>query len=648
VRRAGTTLLAAALAFATAGCAGLPERGPVVPAGRVEAPRVQLFANPPSAGDTPEGVVKGFFAAGRDFQQNHAVARQYLADGGSTWQSLAPVVVLEQEPCLQLVSVDDVPVAGADDTTACTVVPGVRTEPAPKSPRPRDGQTATVRVSGKVQARIDELGRYQAEAGSARYRRDLELIAKAGEWRIIGPPNGLVLTPGELGYTFSPVLLYFPQRLVDADQDGDGTGAPTDPAPASTWLVPDRRWFPSDLEPSSVASMAVRALLQKPSQWLGAAVDTGAARGVTLPPLDAVRITDGVARIELSKAPPDRRLFHAQVLATLRSLSAGPGGVPVTDVTFTVAQVALEVQAGPVPAVWPAAADDPPQSGLGQRGGVDSAAPLCLTTRGQVGQLKVAQESSCVARPELAELTRRAAASVPASDRRGSLFAVLTADRDAVWATTPGAREAAAVLRGRQLTAPSVDGTGNPGRGWIWAASSVPGGPLLASTLEPRRQVTVDVPWLAGGSITAVRISPEGSRALLVVRRGRRTEVLVSGVERAVGGQPLRLVKGPPLSLVPDLVSATDAVWLGTDSVALLGARAEKPQQAFVWTAEVGGEFEELVVASVPGRAHEGLAVSASSVDIYVRVRTARGRGALGASGGVWTLLAVQALAMPG
>ncbi len=643
MRRVGTTLLAAALAFATAGCTGLPERGPVVPASRIEAPRVQLYGNPPTAGDTAEDVVKGFLAAGRYFQQNHAVARRYIADGGSRWQAaLAPVVVLDDEPCLRLVAVDDVPVADADDTAACTVAPEVRAEPAPKSPRPRDNQRATVRVSGRVQARIDELGRYRASAGPVPYRADLTLVARAGEWRIDDPPDGLVLTPSALDYTFSSVPLYFPQRLVD--RDGDGTGASTDPVPASTWLVPDLRWFPSDLEPSSIASMAVRALLQGPSPWLGAAVDGGAARGVTLAPLDAVRIADGVAQIDLSKAPPNLRLLRAQVLATLQSLPAGPGGVPITDVTFTVAQVALDVPAGPVPAVWPAAADDPPQSGL--RGGVDSAAPLCLTTRGQVGQLKVAQESSCVARNELAALTRLAAASVPASDRRGTVFAVLTADRDAVWAMTPGARDAVAVIRGRELTAPSVDGTGQPGGGWIWAASSVPGGRLLASTLEPRRQVTVDVPWLAGGSITAVRISPEGSRALLVVRRGTRTEVLVSGVERAVGGQPLRLVKNPPLSLVPDLVSATDAVWRGADSVAVLGVRGVEPQQTLVWTAQVGGEIEELVSAFVPDRAPEGLAVSGTSVDVYVR--KARGRGALGTIGGVWTPLAVRALAMPG
>ncbi len=644
--RAGTALLLAALALATAGCAGLPERGPVEPASRIEAPRVQVWAKAPSAGDTAEGIVKGFLAAGRDFHQNHAIARLYIDDAGSPWQALEPVVVLDDDPCIRLVSVDGVEVRGAADTTACSVSAAVRTEPAPKPPRPRDGQTATVRVSGWVQARIDELGHYRATAGRAPFQHDFTLVARGREWRITGPPDGLVLPAWALRQAFSPVPLYFPQRLGDPGPDGSGAGAgavATDPSGARTWLVPDVRWFPLDLEPAAIASMAVRGLLGGPSPWLGAAVDSGAGRDVTLAPLAGVQIVDGVARVDLSKPPPQRRVLRSQVLATLQALPAGTGGVPVTDVTFTVGQVALDVPSGPVPAVWPAATEAPPgQSGLEQRGGVASGAPLCLTAKGQVGDLRVAEQSSCVAREELAPLARPGA-SVPASDRREGLFAVLSTGRDAVWAMTPGARDATPVLRGRQLTAPSVDGTGQPGRGWLWAASSVPGGPLVASTLEAARQVTVDVPWLRGGRITAVRISPEGSRALLVVQRASRTEVLVSGVVRAVGGRPLRLV-GPPLSLVPDLVSAADAVWRGADHVAVLGVRAGSPQ-TFVWTAQVGGEIETLVSSPVTERA-DGLAVSGTGVDVYVR--TAGGRRALGTIGGQWTTVAVRALAMPG
>jgi hypothetical protein len=245
-------LLVAVLALVTAGCAGVPERGPVVAAGRVEPPRVPLFANPPKSGDTAEGIVKGFLDAGRDFHQNHAVARQFVADGGSRWQALAPVVVLDREPCIRLVSVDGVPVPGAD-TKRCTLPAGVRAEPAPKLPKPRDGQTATVRVEGDIQARIDGLGRYSMTAEPMPdYEHDLTLIARKGEWRITAPPDGLVLVASLLQFTFSPVPLYFPQRLGDPGAGDADAGDGADPS-VSTWLVPDVRWFPSDLEPPAIA-----------------------------------------------------------------------------------------------------------------------------------------------------------------------------------------------------------------------------------------------------------------------------------------------------------------------------------------------------------------------------------------------------------
>ncbi len=99
-------LLAAAVALLAGGCAGVPGRTAVVPASRIEAPRVQPFAVPPTSGDTPDGIVRGFIAAGKDFHQNHQVAREYLDGGGAHWQALAPVVVVDSEPCIRLTAMD--------------------------------------------------------------------------------------------------------------------------------------------------------------------------------------------------------------------------------------------------------------------------------------------------------------------------------------------------------------------------------------------------------------------------------------------------------------------------------------------------------------------------------------------------------------
>jgi hypothetical protein len=220
---------------------------------------------------------------------------------------------------------------------------------------------------------------------------------------------------------------------------------------------------------------------------------------------------------------------------------------------------------------------------------------------------------------------------------------VLTQGRAVVQALTPGEGVPVAVLRGQSLTAPSIDGTGAPGRGWIWAASAVPGGALWAGRLD-HRQVPVTVPWLGTGTITAARISPEGTRALLVVRRGTTTEVVVTGVVRAPDGTPRSLAK-QALTLLPDLVAATDAVWSAPDTAAVLGVR-RGTDGTFVWNVHLGGEADELVLKAVNARRGlQGLAVSENGIDVYVRIQDGR---ALGSETGSWKDLEITAPVMPG
>jgi hypothetical protein len=232
---------------------------------------------------------------------------------------------------------------------------------------------------------------------------------------------------------------------------------------------------------------------------------------------------------------------------------------------------------------------------------------------------------------------------VPAADLRRSLFAALSQARDAVYAIQGGQQDAAVVVRGEQLTAPSVDGEGTAGQSWVWAASSVPGGPVFAGRVG-HRQVAVAVPWLGAGRIVSLRISPEGTRALLVVQRGTRTEAVVTGVVRAADGTPLRFARDA-LSLLPDLTFAVDAGWRDPLQMAVLGVRSGSPK-TFVWLVGAGGEVSDLG-AEIPARQTAvGLAVSGASVDTYVR--TAAGRALVSSLGGGWKEIDVRAPALPG
>jgi hypothetical protein len=178
----------------------------------------------------------------------------------------------------------------------------------------------------------------------------------------------------------------------------------------------------------------------------------------------------------------------------------------------------------------------------------------------------------------------------------------------------------------------------------VWAASAVPGGKVNAGALDRRRQVVVDVPWLHGGRITALRVSPDGTRALLVVQRGARSEVVVTGVVRAADGTPLRLARTAH-ALMPDLTSAVDAGWRDPSQVAVLGARSGTAG-TYVWNVRVGGDVSDVKYAPIPPKhVPVGLAVSSSSVDSYVR--TAAG-DALVSSLADWARIEVRSPSLPG
>ncbi len=167
---------------------------------------------------------------------------------------------------------------------------------------------------------------------------------------------------------------------------------------------------------------------------------------------------------------------------------------------------------------------------------------------------------------------------------------------------------------------------------------------MLAGGVGRRRQVTVAVPWLGAGRILSLRISPEGTRALLVVQRRTGTQVLVSGVVRRADGTPLRLARAA-LSLLPDLTAGVDAGWRDPLQMAVLGVRSGSPK-TFVWAVRAGGEVSALG-SEIPAKQQAvGLAVSGASVDTYVR--TASGGALLSSLGGGWKAIDVQAPALPG
>ena len=627
--RAGRLAAVVAAAVLAAGCSGFPDRGPVLAGRRVDAAGngLQSFAAPPAPGASPTAIVDGFLHAGEDVHEDHKVAREFLASPQTAWQPDQRVVVLASAPKVTLVW------------------------PLAVHGSPRPGDVATVRVAGQVVAQVDGRGLMtlptargvgtQAPALDAEY----DLVAdEHGQWRIDAIPAfaGLVLTDEQFLSTFRPIPLYF----------AEATGR---------WLVPDLRWFP-DLDasdPTPTAMLVVGALLRGPAPWLGPAGDqvavaTGAVPRTQLTPVGGVRVDGDVVHVDLDKtvrkaSPEQRLLLHAQLTATLR------GVVNASDVVLTAGQAALDIPPGDGPRLWTRSSTLP----SGQLGKADEAGltrqdqtlamdqqPLCLGQKNRVGELDTSQaKPACRERKDLGTLAR-SDLTLATADAAGRLVAGVVAGGTVVIAAPAFKSPPVApqqVLTGPGLIAPTIDT-----QGWIWSATS--DGRVLAGRLG-LRQREIDAPWLRGAVIRAVRLSPEGARALLLVARGTGTQALVTGVVRGSDGTPVGFSPVTPLRVLGDLTRAVDGAWSDARDVVILGSRAADAH-LYVIQAQVGGGAGQPLFSSPVSDRATGLAVS-TPVDVYVvsspvdvYVRTSDGKSAASVLG-TWKPLDIRGLTLP-
>lgn len=439
-------------------------------------------------------------------------------------------------------------------------------------PEPNRGPV-TVTLTLGVVATVDSAGRYQPQAPGTRRDVALELRAVGGQWRIDGLPDLLVLDDDGFDLAFSEYQLYF----VD---------------PSTSFLVPDTRWFPSR---RSIATTLTAQLLAGPSDWLAGAVRTGFPDGVQLTAPAAVPVEEGEAHVDLTRpalraSADDRALMQAQLQATLRPV---PG---VTTVRMTVESGDL-VLPGPRPALVKDPSVDP--------------APV-LVAGDRLVQLR---NGALVPVPDLPPLD---GLGISNPGKGGASFGVLALERSQLLHLVPGAEARPEVLLvGADLTAPSFDP-----RNWIWSTSAQSGGVVTAA--RPGGDVVeVEAGWLNGHRVTSLRVSHDGTRALVVSTGADGVpRVDVAGIRRNGEGRPLALVPALETSVMPTLETAREAVWTGESGIAVLGRRAGD-SEALVHLAHVPGVVDT-VENAVPSPA-ETLDVAAGPGERSLLVGTADG-----------------------
>jgi hypothetical protein len=378
-------------------------------------------------------------------------------------------------------------------------------------------------LSVQVEATIDGSGRYTAQPPGTRQEIDLTLRQVDGQWRIDEVPDQLVIDQAGFDLSFSPYRLYF------AD-------------PTGSFLVPETRWFP---ERRSVATTLATELIEGPSPWLAQAVHSGFPPGVGLTPPLAVPIEDGRASVDLtdqalSARAADRAVMYAQLQATLLQAPA------VTSVRITVGSGELALPGSSPPLVRDPVVDQVP----------------VLVLDGTLVHMAGGAVAPAPQLPPLHDL----GISHPA--KGSAAYAALAHQRSQLLYLLPGAGPEL-LLTGADLTPPSIDP-----RNWTWSTNADCGGVVTAA--RPGAVAEVDAGWLAGRRIVSLRISRDGTRALVAsTDADGRAFVDLAGVHRDDAGRPLALQRAGEQSLIPALTSVLSAVWTSEAGIAVLGRSAQ-------------------------------------------------------------------------
>lgn len=273
-RRVGPVAALLALVVSVAGCASIPDSGPVdevrdvQPKGQQDG-HVRVFALPPQDNGDPVTIVDGFLEALTSDEAGFDTARLYLTKKAQeTWRPEDRTVVFNRPVTPLLERVD------------------------------RD----TVALKAEEAAQVDPSGQYQPSPPGQRLERRFELANVKGQWRIAGVPDGVYVSTFDFQRLYRPLNTYFFDRNRNM-------------------LVPDPVYVPSR---SGQHTTLVRTLLDGPNSLLGSAVVTAFPPGTALVG-DRVPIEGGVPHVRLNRAvlstsAEDRDAMAAQLVHTMAQL----------------------------------------------------------------------------------------------------------------------------------------------------------------------------------------------------------------------------------------------------------------------------------------------------------------------------------------
>src|SRR6266576_1047529 len=224
------TCVLAAVAASVAGCMGMPNSGSpgTFSATPKDTSQDSDFIGAVPAGPgpnwNPSDIVTGYLNATVSYPAYSTIAEEYLASTASKdWAPNWSVTVVDQ-----------------------VIV-------SPEATYSADGKTATVDVSGAVQASFNGTGQYvgaQQVGHGTQTEEQFTLVKQGKQWRITNPPKNRMLTEPDFAQVYKPQDLYFFDSIGQV-------------------LVPDAVFVPTGTSSTSLATNLVTALLANPQpDWL--------------------------------------------------------------------------------------------------------------------------------------------------------------------------------------------------------------------------------------------------------------------------------------------------------------------------------------------------------------------------------------------
>jgi hypothetical protein len=492
-------LLLAVLALA--GCASVPDTSPVEPLHRVT--EGDGSATPPGPGEnvTPIDLVTGFINASASADNRHAAARRFLSPGAQNWDDAASLSVLDAQL----------------GTTSST-----RTED--------DADRATVNLHAT------ELGRLGPDGSFVQDERAVDLeyhVAKVdGQWRVSGPPPGVVVRLPEFRANYKSVKLTFMDPLRHTP-------------------VSDRRYFASN-PAQTLPSRVMDALLGGPSAAL-----TGAATS-TIPRTARLRSNvapapDGSVSVDMTELgdldDQQRRLIAQQVTLSLAEVN--------------VAKVALLDDGAPLLPGHPSVTPDA-FTAMGSDDGPAADVPGLVVVEGRAHVLTSSELGGPVPGPAgSGNYSLLSAAMSPDGERMAAVTRM--AGRQLLIGPSGGALAPSGV-QADALTRP----TWTPDASEVWTVRDQTTVTRVVFDQNGRASVQpVGADALSAvGPIEDLSLSRDGSRVAAVVGG----QLMVGTVLRSAGGS---VTVGNVRTLRPvELTELTSVSWLADDQLAVAGRRS--------------------------------------------------------------------------